>query len=141
VAVAAKIQQQLQQIIAQKKVAQDKQDNNNIGKYELYKACKTEDPIDRMLEQYLTKMQIRIPMERISSGYYHCFDRKIKLQIISGTLGVRVGGGFITFEKWVIQYIRSKMNILPEVKTERVLQPEARSFPSSPVEIRPPPTI
>jgi Growth-Arrest-Specific Protein 2 Domain len=69
------------------------------------------DEVDRMVTEVLNELaesDMPIPgnFGRISEGFYKFGTRKIRAQILSGSLVVRVGGGFMTFREFVEKYGR-----------------------------------
>jgi len=69
------------------------------------------DEVDRMVTEVLDEIResdMPIPgnFGRISEGFYQFGTRKIRAQILSGSLVVRVGGGFMTFLEFVQKYGR-----------------------------------
>mmetsp|Transcript_1476 Transcript_1476/g.992 ORF Transcript_1476/g.992 Transcript_1476/m.992 type:complete len:92 (+) Transcript_1476:425-700(+) len=62
------------------------------------------DEVDRMFAHFLNSLGINIPIKRLGGGYYMFGTKKIFCKIINGKLVVRVGGGFMGIEEFIMQY-------------------------------------
>lgn len=54
-----------------------------------------------MLESYINKNNVLVPIKRIEESKYLFGTKKIAAKIINGRLMVRVGGGYMTIEEFV----------------------------------------
>ncbi len=59
------------------------------------------DHVDEMLDRFMTKYGLKIPMRRISENKYLFGTKQVSAKIINGNLMVRVGGGYMSIEEFV----------------------------------------
>mmetsp|Transcript_29078 Transcript_29078/g.28049 ORF Transcript_29078/g.28049 Transcript_29078/m.28049 type:complete len:118 (-) Transcript_29078:270-623(-) len=71
---------------------------------ELAYAFDPNDEVDRMLAMFLNQLGISVPIKRLGGGYYMFGTKKIFCKIINGKLVVRVGGGYMGIEEFIMQY-------------------------------------
>ncbi|PRP89696.1 adenylate/guanylate cyclase domain-containing protein [Planoprotostelium fungivorum] len=71
------------------------------------------DGIDRMLAEALGRCSVHVPCRKIADGVFMVMDKKVTLRIISGGLGVRVGGGYKSFELWLNHAVMASAESLP----------------------------
>lgn len=57
-----------------------------------------------MFAKYFNKLGINVGVKRLGGGYYMFGSKKIFCKIINGRLVVRVGGGFMGIEDFIMQY-------------------------------------
>ena len=69
-----------------------------------YKAVKG-DPIDEMLADYIRKTGCLVPITRLGGGFYMFGTKKIYCKIMNGKLVVRVGGGYMMIEEFILSLI------------------------------------
>jgi hypothetical protein len=60
-----------------------------------------DDVVDKMLEDFVEKHSVKVPINRIDQSKYLFGTKVISAQIINGVLMVRVGGGFMNIEEFV----------------------------------------
>ena len=60
-----------------------------------------DDVVDKMLEDFIQKNSVKVPINRIDPSKYLFGTKVISAQIINGVLMVRVGGGFMNIEEFV----------------------------------------
>lgn len=60
-----------------------------------------DDVVDKMLEDFVQKNSVKVPINRIDPSKYLFGTKVISAQIINGVLMVRVGGGFMNIEEFV----------------------------------------
>lgn len=105
-----KIQETLRNISAihasVKKAFQDSNDafsKKPVKETPKYKAA-SGDPLDQMLGEILNRLGLAVPISRLGGGYYMFGTKKIYCKIINGKLVVRVGGGYMAIEEFIVQY-------------------------------------
>ena len=59
------------------------------------------DRVDEMLDRFVKKYGLKIPMRRISENKYLFGTKLVSAKIINGNLMVRVGGGYMSIEEFV----------------------------------------
>lgn len=62
------------------------------------------DEVDKMFGQFLNKLGISILIKKLGGGYYLFGTKKIFCKISNGKLVVRVGGGYMGIEEFIMQY-------------------------------------
>jgi hypothetical protein len=55
-----------------------------------------------MFGYFMNKIGINIPIKKLGGGYYMFGTKKIFCKIINGKLVVRVGGGYMGMEEFVM---------------------------------------
>jgi len=60
------------------------------------------------LAELLAKLKITGPISKAGDCTYLIGNKRVTLQIISGYLVVRVGGGFMKFEEWIAKFGRKE---------------------------------
>ncbi|CDW77745.1 UNKNOWN [Stylonychia lemnae] len=73
-------------------------------------AFKATDDIDKMLGEILARLGIPVPISKIGGGYYMFGSKKIFCKIINGKLVVRVGGGYMGIEEFIITYGKNEVD-------------------------------
>lgn len=66
------------------------------------------DDIDKMLAEILGRLNCSVPISRIGGGYYMFGSKKIFCKIINGKLVVRVGGGYMGIEEFILTYMKQE---------------------------------
>ncbi|CDW90226.1 UNKNOWN [Stylonychia lemnae] len=69
-----------------------------------FKPPSNADEIDLMLAEMLQKLGINVSIKKLGGGYYMFGSKKIFCKIINGKLVVRVGGGYMGIEDFILQY-------------------------------------
>ena len=69
----------------------------------LYKAVKG-DMVDEMLADYINKLNCPVPIARLGNNQYTFGTKKIFAKIINGKLVIRVGGGYMGIEEFMMHY-------------------------------------
>jgi hypothetical protein len=59
------------------------------------------DKVDEMLDRFVKKYNVQIPLRRIAENRYLFGTKCISASIINGKLMVRVGGGYMSIEEFV----------------------------------------
>lgn len=77
----------------------------------LYKAV-AGDVVDELLADYLNRVQCPVPIVRISSSQYHFGSKKIAAKVINGNLVIRVGGGYMGIEEFIMYYGQQELQKL-----------------------------
>lgn len=62
------------------------------------------DEIDMMLSEMLIRLGIPVSISKIGNGFYMFGNKKIFCKIINGKLVVRVGGGYMGIEEFIMTY-------------------------------------
>lgn len=57
-----------------------------------------------MFADIFNRLGINVHIERLGGGYYMFGSKKIYCKIINGKLVVRVGGGYMGIEEFIMQY-------------------------------------
>ena len=57
-----------------------------------------------MLSEILNRLGFYIPIKKLGGGYYNFGTKKIFCKIINGKLVVRVGGGYMGIEEFIVQH-------------------------------------
>ena len=96
------------------KYEQLKIDLSKIKKVSLYKAVKG-DPVDELFAEALNRHQCSLPVKRISPGKYMFGTRQIHCKIINGKLVVRVGGGYMNVDEFIVQYAQIEVTKLQKI--------------------------
>ena len=65
--------------------------------------------MDKMLEDFVTKNSVKVPINRIDQSKYLFGTKVISAQIINGVLMVRVGGGFMSIEEFVNKHMNKEI--------------------------------
>ena len=68
-----------------------------------YKAVKG-DLVDELLADYINKLNCPVPIKRLQNNMYSFGTRKIFAKIINGKLVIRVGGGYMGIEEFMMYY-------------------------------------
>ena len=84
-----------------------------------YKAIKG-DMVDELLAMYIQNCPV--PVKRLGDGFYLFGTRKIYAKIMNGKLVIRVGGGYMTIEKFIDTYAEQEL-----VKINSILEREGLS--------------
>jgi len=63
-----------------------------------------------MLAEILARLGIPVPMSKIGGGYYMFGSKKIFCKIINGKLVVRVGGGYMGIEEFIMTYGKNEVD-------------------------------
>lgn len=66
------------------------------------------DDIDKMLAEMLARLGCTVPINRLGGGYYMFGSKKIFCKIINGKLVVRVGGGYMGIEEFILTYMKNE---------------------------------
>lgn len=74
---------------------------NKPKKY--YKAIKG-DLVDELFAEYINKLNCPVPITRIGNNQYTFGTRKIYAKVINGKLVIRVGGGYMGIEEFMMYY-------------------------------------
>jgi hypothetical protein len=69
----------------------------------LYKAVKG-DIVDELFADYFNKLNCPVPIKRLGNNYYSFGTKKIFAKIINGKLVIRVGGGYMGIEEFMMHY-------------------------------------
>ena len=77
------------------------------------------DDLDRMMNDYLLQYNCSVPITRLGQGYYLFGTRQIFAKILNDKLVVRVGGGYMIFTEFLVQYSDIEIQ-----KIERLLNKE-----------------
>lgn len=62
------------------------------------------DELDKMLGEILSRLGIPVVISRLGGGYYMFGGKKIFCKIINGKLVVRVGGGYMGIEEFIMVF-------------------------------------
>eukprot|EP00026_Physarum_polycephalum_P010749 Phypoly_transcript_10926.p1 GENE.Phypoly_transcript_10926~~Phypoly_transcript_10926.p1 ORF type:complete len:394 (+),score=91.45 Phypoly_transcript_10926:164-1183(+) len=62
--------------------------------------------VDDFLHEILERKQISGNIRKLEEGYFLIGTKRLAMQVLSGQLVVRVGGGFMNFEEWVRRFGR-----------------------------------
>lgn len=68
-----------------------------------YRALRN-DPVDKMLAEFINSFGCPVPITRLGGGFYMFGTRKIYAKIINGRLVIRVGGGYMNIEEFVAHH-------------------------------------
>lgn len=92
-----------------RKIGQLEDDMNSLmgakPKKAAYKAVKGDD-IDALLADMLNQTGTGVDIKRLGGGYYMVGDKKIYCKIMNGKLVVRVGGGYVSIEEFIKNYLK-----------------------------------
>ena len=69
----------------------------------LYRAVKG-DIVDEMFADYINKLNCPVPIKRLGNNQYTFGTKKIFAKIINGKLVIRVGGGYMGIEEFMMYY-------------------------------------
>ena len=69
----------------------------------LYKAVKG-DMVDELFADYINRLNCPVPIKRLGNNQYTFGTRKIYAKIINGKLVIRVGGGYMGIEEFMMYY-------------------------------------
>ena len=74
------------------------------------------DPIDTQMAEWINheadRSKLRIMFMRDSEGVYEFGNRKVSVKVESGKIKVRVGGGYISIDKFIEQFTPSELERL-----------------------------
>jgi len=68
-----------------------------------YKAIKG-DLVDELFAEYINKLNCPVPINRLGNNQYTFGTRKIYAKVINGKLVIRVGGGYMGIEEFMMYY-------------------------------------
>ncbi len=68
------------------------------------------DELDKMLGDVLQRLGIPVSISRLGGGYYMFGSKKIFCKIINGKLVVRVGGGYMGIEEFIMVYGKQEVD-------------------------------
>lgn len=71
---------------------------------------KAVDELDKILFEMLANLGIPVNMSRLGGGYYMFGSKKIFCKIINGKLVVRVGGGYMGIEEFIMVYGKQEVD-------------------------------
>lgn len=77
----------------------------------LYKAVKG-DIVDEMFADYINKLNCPVPIKRLGNNQYTFGTKKIFAKIINGKLVIRVGGGYMGIEEFMMYYGQQELTKL-----------------------------
>jgi hypothetical protein len=63
-----------------------------------------------MIAEILNRLGIPVPISKIGGGYYMFGSKKIFCKIINGKLVVRVGGGYMGIEEFIMTYGKQEVD-------------------------------
>jgi len=69
----------------------------------LYRAVKG-DIVDELFADYINRLNCPVPIKRLGNNYYTFGTKKIFAKIINGKLVIRVGGGYMGIEEFMMYY-------------------------------------
>ena len=69
----------------------------------LYKAVKG-DLVDELFADYINRLNCPVQIKRLGNNYYTFGTKKIFAKIINGKLVIRVGGGYMGIEEFMMYY-------------------------------------
>ncbi|CDW88775.1 UNKNOWN [Stylonychia lemnae] len=86
----------------------------------LYKAVKG-DMVDELFADYINKLNCPVPIKRLGNNQYKFGTKKIFAKIINGKLVIRVGGGYMGIEEFMMYYGQQE---LQKIQKEEMLNAE-----------------
>lgn len=60
--------------------------------------------VDELFADYINKLNCPVPIKRLGNNQYSFGKKKIFAKIINGKLVIRVGGGFMGIEEFMMYY-------------------------------------
>jgi len=60
--------------------------------------------VDELFADYINKLGCPVPIQRLGNNQYMFGTRKIYAKIINGKLVIRVGGGYMGIEEFMMYY-------------------------------------
>ena len=69
----------------------------------LYKAV-VGDVVDELFADYINRLGCPVPVKRVGPNMYNFGTKKISAKIINGRLVIRVGGGYMGIEEFMMYY-------------------------------------
>ena len=69
----------------------------------IYKAVKG-DIVDELFAEYINRLNCPVPIARLGGNYYTFGQKKIYAKVINGKLVIRVGGGYMDIEEFMMYY-------------------------------------
>lgn len=69
----------------------------------LYRAIRG-DMVDELFADYINKLNCPVPIKRLGNNQYTFGTRKIFAKVINGKLVIRVGGGYMSIEEFMMYY-------------------------------------
>ena len=69
----------------------------------IYKAVKG-DIVDELFAEYINRLNCPVPIARLGGNYYTFGTKKIYAKVINGKLVIRVGGGYMDIEEFMMYY-------------------------------------
>ena len=85
--------------------------SQRAGSKKLYKAVKG-DLVDEMFADYINKLNCPVPIKRHGNNQYTFGTKKIFAKIINGKLVIRVGGGYMGIEEFMMYYGQQELTRL-----------------------------
>ena len=77
--------------------------SNRVQKKQSYLPVRG-DKVDEKIAEYINNFDLEIPLQRISDGLYMFGSRKIFAKIMNDKLVIRVGGGFMLIDEFLLTY-------------------------------------
>jgi hypothetical protein len=62
------------------------------------------DVVDELCADYINRLGCPVPVKRIGPNMYNFGTKKISAKIINGRLVIRVGGGYMGIEEFMMYY-------------------------------------
>lgn len=83
----------------------------------LYKAF-AGDIVDELFADYINRLNCPVPIVRIGNNQYYFGTKKIYAKVINGNLVIRVGGGYMGIEEFMMYYGHQELQKIQ--KEERI---------------------
>jgi Growth-Arrest-Specific Protein 2 Domain len=62
------------------------------------------DQVDELFADYINRLGCPVPVKRLTNNQYIFGTKKIAAKIINGRLVIRVGGGYMGIEEFMMYY-------------------------------------
>ena len=62
------------------------------------------DIVDELFADYINRLNCPVPINRLGNNQYTFGTRKIYAKVINGQLVIRVGGGYMGIEEFMMYY-------------------------------------
>eukprot|EP00347_Sterkiella_histriomuscorum_P007817 403347449 len=86
----------------------------------LYKAVKG-DMVDELFADYINRLNCPVPIKRLGNNQYTFGTKKIFAKIINGKLVIRVGGGYMGIEEFMMYYGQQELQKLQKEEMAKLV--------------------
>jgi len=93
----------------------------------LYKAVKG-DLVDELFADYINRLNCPVPIKRLGNNQYTFGTKKIYAKIINGKLVIRVGGGYMGIEEFMMYYGQQELQKIQKEELMKVHTDEGDDF-------------